>query len=117
MVDIVDDLVGADAQVVSQLLEEAIDLGLVNMTEAADEILLHQQDTLGDVLQILDGHILLCLTDSNELCHQFFAHEIDDFLQCSSFCHNRFVCLKIGANVQKKLDSSKQLSFFMNNTH
>ena len=113
----VNDLIGADAQVVLQLLEESRHLRLVNMAEPTDEILLHEEYALRNILQVLTRHVLLCLSYGDELCQQLFTHEVDDFLQSSSFCHNVLVYVKIAANVQNILNPSKQLRFFMTYGH
>lgn len=83
----VDDFVGADAQVVGQLLEEAAHLTFIDMTETADEIVLHHQDALSDVLHVLGGDVGV-LTCGQQFDHKIFAYKVDFFLQSSSLCHN-----------------------------
>ena len=48
----VDNLVGGHRQVVLQLLEEAAHLMLVHVGQAVDELGLHEEDALADVLYV-----------------------------------------------------------------
>ena len=62
MINIVDDFVRAYGQVVTKLSEETTDLKFVHMAQTTDEIGLHHEDALCNVLNILNRHILVGLT-------------------------------------------------------
>ena len=64
MIDMVDDFIGAHREVVAQLSEEPSCLPAIHMAEPADEIFLHEQDTLCDVLYIFVLDIRVRLLNS-----------------------------------------------------
>lgn len=112
MIDLINDLVGANIQVFCQLVEETLYLTFVHVTESIDEIFLHGENTQCDILDIGIGNVGMPLFVRNQLYKQVCAHLIDCFLQSPSFSHSSTYFVEIGCNIRTFLNRCKQLIVF-----
>ena len=112
MIDLINDLVGANIQVFRQLVEETLYLTFVHVTESIDEIFLHGENAQGDILDIGIGDVGMPLFVCNQLYEQVSTDLVDCLFQSPSFSHSSTYYVEIGCNIRTFLNRCKQLIVF-----